>query len=183
MIQEYKDFITQEICKELIEICDQNLTRMTTLGQEIDGFRIADGTWVDRSLKISDDILDKISDVVRLPKENMESIHLVKYNIGGEYKEHHDFFHPGESYHDECISRGGQRLKSALIYLNDDFSGGETYFPAFDRKIQPEKTKMVVWDNMIDDDSLDYDSIHAGLPVTLGVKYIAIVWIRRNKFI
>jgi hypothetical protein len=42
---------------------------------------------------------------------------------------------------------------------------------------------MVIWDNFTEDDLLDYDSLHAGLPVRVGQKYILIVWIRRNKFV
>jgi prolyl 4-hydroxylase len=49
--------------------------------------------------------------------------------------------------------------------------------------IKPEKNKMVIWDNLNQDESLNYDSLHAGLPVKSGVKYIAIIWIRKNQFV
>jgi hypothetical protein len=41
----------------------------------------------------------------------------------------------------------------------------------------------VVWDNLNPNGSLDYTSIHAGLPVISGIKYIAVIWIRENKFV
>ena len=116
-----------------------------------------------------------------LPVENQEEIHIVKYEIGGEYKPHHDFFHVTEDYAAEHIANGGNRIKSALIYLNDDFEGGETEFPELNIIVKPELGKLVIWDNMVDG-KLDYTSIHAGLPVKSGIKYIAVVFIRENNF-
>ena len=40
-----------------------------------------------------------------------------------------------------------------------------------------------MWTNLNENGSLDYDSKHAGLPVLSGEKWIAIVWVRQNKFI
>jgi prolyl 4-hydroxylase len=124
-----------------------------------------------------------ISSMINIPIENMEGTHVVKYQIGGEYKGHHDFFHPGEGYYENEIKRGGQRTKTALVYLNDDFTGGETEFPNISRMIKPLKGKLVIWDNMNDAGQLNYDSFHAGLPVISGVKYIAVIWIREGRFI
>jgi hypothetical protein len=50
-------------------------------------------------------------------------------------------------------------------------------------KVNPVKSKVVIWDNLNEDGTLDYESIHAGLPVISGTKYIATIWIRENKFI
>lgn len=183
MVYEYEQVISDELCDTLIRICDSSLQQMTTLGKEIDGYRTAQGCWISRTSDESEKILELMSRYTGYPIDNMESCHLVKYDVGGEYKEHHDFFHPGEEYYEGCMKQGGQRVKSCLIYLNDDFIGGQTYFPALNRVIEPKKGKMVIWDNFTEDDLLDYDSIHAGLPVRSGKKYILIVWIRRNKFI
>jgi prolyl 4-hydroxylase len=49
--------------------------------------------------------------------------------------------------------------------------------------VTPLKGKLVVWDNLNPNGSLDYTSIHAGLPVISGIKYIAVIWIRENKFV
>jgi prolyl 4-hydroxylase len=184
MVVEIQNSITSEESKELIDLAEQSLTKTTTLGPQIDGYRTAQGTWLGKDLNVSQKIMEFVSKETNLPTENMESIHMVRYDVGGEYKEHHDFFFPNQDYYEEnCVKRGGQRLKSALIYLNDDFEGGETYFPKLNITIKPEKNKMVIWDNLNQDESLNYDSLHAGLPVKSGVKYIAIIWIRKNQFV
>ena len=69
-----------------------------------------------------------------------------------------------------------------MIYLNDDFEGGETHFPSLNLVVKPKKGKLVIWDNVNEDGSLDFNSLHAGLPVKKGFKYIAVIWIRENKF-
>lgn len=182
MVRETHGFLTESECQELIENANVGFYRTTTLGKSIDGYRVADGAWLSNDLDIVKTLKNKISSECGVPVENMEGTHIVKYEIGGEYKVHHDFFHPNESYFDSQVKRGGQRTKTALVYLNDDFSGGETEFPKMNIKVNPKKGKLVLWDNMREDGSLDYDSLHAGLPVETGTKYIAVVWMRESKF-
>lgn len=182
MVKEYENFLDEQDCSDIIEIAQKYFIKTTTLGKTIEGYRVADGMWMDNNFALSKKYKNKVSEITGLPVENMETVHVVKYEIGGEYKTHHDFFHPGESYYENEMKRGGQRIKSALVYLNDDFTGGETEFPRIGIKVTPKKGKLVLWDNMLEDGNLDYDSLHAGLPVISGTKYIAVIWIRVEKF-
>lgn len=183
MIIEYKNTLNIDECSELIEISKPTMLDATTLGEKIKNYRTAQNTWIsdetDLTLKIKKIICEKTG----LPIENQERIHIVKYNIGGEYKEHQDFFHLNTNYYEAQMTRGGQRIHSCLFYLNDDFEGGETYFPKIKYTIKPEIGKLVVWDNLNTDGSLNFDSLHAGLPVISNQKWICIVWVREQKFI
>lgn len=108
---------------------------------------------------------------------------LIKYEIGQQYKEHHDFFHPdGGNYYLESIGNSGQRTHTAIIYLNDDYTGGETRFPELDFQVNPKKGMLCIWNNINPDGSLEGSSLHAGLPVITGRKWILIIWIREKKF-
>ena len=69
-----------------------------------------------------------------------------------------------------------------LFYLNDGYHGGQTDFPTKKIMVTPKKGRALVWKNLKDDGSPDYESLHAGLPVLAGTKWIAVVWIRENKF-
>jgi prolyl 4-hydroxylase len=183
MVIEINNFLSYEECDNLISLASDTFDEVGVLGESIEGYRVAKGAWLDE--EHGDVVIkyrDLISETTKLPKINMESIHVVKYSVGEEYKDHHDFFHPGEEYYEDEVNRGGQRLKTALVYLNDDFEGGETNFPNLNIKVDPKKGKLVLWDNIKDDGSLDYDSLHAGLPVKSGYKYIAVIWIRENEF-
>jgi prolyl 4-hydroxylase len=183
MILEYNNAITNEDCQILIDTAQMHLTKAETLGHKIDGYRVAESTWLNSNRDSSKRILNIISELTELPIDNMERIQVVKYGIGGEYKPHHDFFHESESYSKEILKNGGNRVKTALIYLNDDFEGGATEFPELNYIVTPTKGKMVIWDNITVDNKLDHNSIHAGLPVIAGIKYIAVVFIRKEKFV
>jgi len=182
-------FLTKEECLELINLVKDELGKVGVLGEQIDNYRVANGAWICDCLgnPLVNRIKEFISDKTSLPIENQEQIHIVKYNVGGEYQNHHDFFHVLEDYYEDEMKRGGQRVYSCLIYLNDDFTGGETSFPNKNIKVNPEIGKMIIWKNMKQSSYGDYhtdiDSLHAGLPVTSGEKYIAIIWVRENTFI
>lgn len=183
MIKIVDNVLTQNECDELIQMGTVNgLTKANTLGETITSYRTADNSWIlERN-----ELVKKIETIVQnesgLPIENQEKIHIVKYDIGGEYKTHHDFFHPNTDYYESSMGTSGQRVFSFLFYLNDNFTGGETEFPNKDTVVTPQMGRLLIWRNLNEDGTLDYDSLHAGLPVESGQKNIAIVWVRENQF-
>jgi prolyl 4-hydroxylase len=181
MIQEFKNVLSVDECNELIQISKDKLSEATTLGTNIKDYRTAENTWLFEKTELNDRIKNIISEKTELPIEHQEAIHIVKYNVGGEYKEHHDFFHPDTDYYNTHIERGGQRVYSCLFYLNDDFEGGDTSFPKIKYVITPELGKLVVWKNLNNDLSINLNSLHAGLPVIKGEKWICIIWVRERK--
>lgn len=183
MVIEKENFLTDQECEEFINESNPHFFRTTTLGKEIDGYRVADGAWLSNNLEIVKNLKNKVHEESGIPISNMEGTHIVKYEIGGQYKVHHDFFHPNESYFPNEIKRGGQRTKTALVYLNEEFTGGETEFPKLSIKVKPKRGKLVLWDNTNPDGTPDYDSLHAGLPVETGTKYIAVIWMRESTFL
>lgn len=182
MITEYKNILIKQECDELILLAKNKLTIATTLGKNLENYRTAENTWLFEKNELTDKIKNIVSEKTKLPIENQEQVHIVKYKIGGEYKTHDDFFHPNTDYYDSEIKRGGQRKYSCLFYLNDDFIGGETDFPKLNYKIKPELGKLIVWKNVNDDKTLNYNSSHSGLPVIRGEKWICVIWVRENKF-
>jgi prolyl 4-hydroxylase len=182
MINEYRNFLTKEECDEIIKLAENQMKPATTLGQHIEGYRVAETTWLDDDSISVSTYRQKVSELVKIPVENMEKLHIVRYEIGGEYKNHQDFFHPGESYYDEQIKKGGQRLLTTIIYLNDEFTGGETDFPELNTRVKPELGKLITWQNLDENRNPLYNTLHAGLPVISGTKYIATIWIREFKF-
>lgn len=188
MIQNFYDF-TSPFQKfeldDLIKKYDKDLPALKTLGeQEMKGYRIGDGTWIssDKKEPVVERFRHMVAGITGLPYENQETPHFVRYGIGGKYDAHQDYFHPGTSYYEDHIKRGGQRVFSVILYLNDGFKGGETEFPNLKFSVTPVAGKIFAWRNMTPDGQLFVDSRHAGLPVTEGVKYILISWVRQNKF-
>jgi prolyl 4-hydroxylase len=58
---------------------------------------------------------------------------------------------------------GARSFLTVIIYLNDDFSGGETEFPQQQQKISPKQGAVLLFQHML---------LHAGLHITQGVKYL-----------
>ena len=180
MIKLIENAITQELADRLIDICNKNLKKLTTRGN-IEYYRIADGHGFDLDSDISKEVSEIISMHSGCPSENFERIQVVRYDLYGRYNEHYDCFEESDPLYEKEMIEGGQRLKSALIYLNDDFEGGQTYFNNIGRMITPKKLMMIIWDNLLEDGSLDPDSLHTGVIVDSGVKYIALTFIRQRE--
>lgn len=174
-------FLPNEMCDSLMEKAKEKLYTMKTLGGNHSG-RIADGCWLDKSEPEVQFIKEAISKVSKYPIENQEDLHIVRYGVGGKYDAHWDYFVEGEEYYDRVMERGGQRGESWLIYLNDDFEGGETEFPKEGIMIQPKKGMLLAWRNLLEDGRVNPDSHHGGLPVTSGEKWIGIIWVREREF-
>lgn len=190
---EYKNFCTKEVCTEIINLGISNLQRAEV---NADDSRISDSrtaylTTIKRNTEIAKEFIKAISTFSGIPESHIECPQLIQYKTGGEYKPHHDFpsyqvrlKHP-KSY-EAYINSGGHRLATALLYLNDDFTGGETEFPLCNIKVAPETGKLIIWKNVTgeqDNLSLDYDTLHAGLPVISGTKYILATWIREKEYV
>ena len=182
MIIEKENILLNKECNEIIELASLYFSTAKVLGDNVNyKGRVAENSYLSDNL-ITSRIKKIVFEHTNLPIENMEKLCVIKYNIGGEYQNHQDFFHPSTSYYDNIMLRGGQRVKTAMFYLNDNFAGGETNFPKLNIKIIPKLGKMVIWDNILPSGELNYDSMHAGLPVISGIKYICTVWIRESKF-
>ena len=175
--------LSSDECQRIIKLASDKLVTALTVGEQIDGYRTAEYCWLNED---DDPILfwiqDYISKQTGLPIENQESPHIVRYSVGGEYKEHHDWFDEDDVEHRSEIGPSGNRTHSYIVYLNDDFEGGETEFIKLEQIVKPQIGKGLMWTNMKDGKCLD-ESLHAGLPVTKGVKWILIIWIRERKFV
>lgn len=77
---------------------------------------------------------------------------------------------PGQQYHAHADANGqSMRVISALVYLNDNFTGGETEFIHFKERITPQAGRLIIFPS-------NYPYAHAALPPTDGVKYSAAFW-------
>ena len=144
MIQIIDYQITQNECQELIDMGSKNLTNAATLGTPIENYRVAENAWIYSDTELTTKIKKIISNKTGLPIEHQEKIHIVKYNVGGEYKTHHDFFHLNTDYYENTMKSGGQRVVSCLFYLNDEFEGGETELWG-EKRIKPEKGNLLLF--------------------------------------
>jgi len=109
--------------------------------------------------------------------ERAESLGVLYYAPGKEYRPHYDWLPDGPER-----ERGGQRLTTALLYLNDEYEGGETHFISPDIKFRGAPGDVLVFDNVLADGAPDRASRHAGLPVTAGAKWLGSTWYREKNY-
>ena len=105
-----------------------------------------------------------------------------RYALGQEFKAHTDYFEPnGVDFHRYC-SVAGNRTWTAMVYLNEPDAGGATRFKAIDKTIQPETGKLVCWSNRRPDGSLNPSTLHHGMKVRAGTKYVITKWYRERPW-
>ena len=99
-----------------------------------------------------------------------EPLQVLRYAPGEQYRPHMDAL-PG-------VTAAQQRVLTFLVYLNEDYEGGETDFPRLGVRIKGRAGDALMFRNASADGRADERMIHAGLPVGRGVKHLASRWIR-----
>ena len=80
---------------------------------------------------------------------------------------------------EDIKNMGSLRYATFIIYLNDNFTGGETEFPKHNFKAKPKIGKGVLFFNLNDNNTYRRDnSFHGGLPPIVGEKWMCNKWIR-----
>ena len=82
---------------------------------------------------------------------------LIRYRSRGHYRPHSDE-----------IAGPVKRYFSVICYLNEDFAGGRTVFPAFDHSVTPKTGQAIIF-------PAGYP--HYAEPVTAGEKYVIASWV------
>jgi hypothetical protein len=119
----------------------------------------------------------RISAATHLPLRLLEPSQVLHYAPGQEFRLHHDYFDPQNAGHAEQL-RLGQRIATFLIYLNDDYVGGETAFPRAGIGFRGKVGEALFLANVTRDGRPDPMSLHSGQPPTSGEKWIFSQWIR-----
>lgn len=101
-----------------------------------------------------------------------EALSVLRYQPGQQFRPHVD----------ALPATGNQRIRTVLVYLNDGFAGGATYFVNNALRVTPRTGDAIIFDNVRADGSIDPATQHAGEPVTAGVKWLATRWIRARPF-
>lgn len=105
-----------------------------------------------------------------------------RYDVGQEFKAHTDYFAPDGRDFTRFCSLSGQRTWTFMIYLNDVAAGGATRFKLLDKTFQPEAGKLLCWNNRLPDGGVNHMTLHHGMKVRKGVKYVITKWYREREW-
>jgi prolyl 4-hydroxylase len=123
-----------------------------------------------------------ISRVSGMPALNGEFLQILRYQPGEEFRPHVDYFNESGGGAYQSLADGGQRAQTVLIYLNDDYRGGSTCFPKLQLDIKARRGDMLHFHNLGADGLGHRDSLHAGMPVMAGEKWLMSQWIRGESY-
>ena len=173
------DFLSKNECDMLIKIIKMDLRpSLTTTGKSY--YRTSETS--DLTATKYQEFVEytelKISQLVQIPIEYSERIQGQCYQVGQEFKEHTDWFNPRlQEYQDNCLVQGN-RTWTVMIYLNDVEEGGGTHFKNIDHTFKAKRGQAVIWNNLLENGTVNPQTIHAGLPVKKGEKLIITKWFR-----
>lgn len=119
-------------------------------------------------------VLERLTGL-RMNYGQADSLQIVNYGIGGEYKPHFDWLE--EDQINWMFHTGTNRLLTIILYLSDVEVGGSTVFPDLGIAIAPEKGSALFFTNLDSNGRGDLFALHGGCPVFFGSKWIANKWV------
>lgn len=183
----FEDFLSQEEAKMIIEAAESKMKRATVssdkAGVESKG-RTGQNCWLphDQTPQLLD-LAKRISKLVGIELIQAESFQVIHYGETQEYAAHFDGWDDKTDRGMRCMQRGGQRLITCLIYLNDVEEGGGTGFPKLDVEVRAKQGRMVIFHNCYEGTNKRHpDSLHGGLPVEKGEKWAVNLWFREKPY-
>mmetsp|Transcript_49750 Transcript_49750/g.121456 ORF Transcript_49750/g.121456 Transcript_49750/m.121456 type:complete len:314 (-) Transcript_49750:45-986(-) len=122
-----------------------------------------------------------LADVTETTPQHGENLQILHYADTQKFSEHHDYFDPDEDP-PENFEPGGNRIATALIYLENAEEGGETDFVKLGLKLKPSVGDALLFYDLLPDGRVDKRTVHAGTPPTKGEKWVATKWIHERKY-
>jgi prolyl 4-hydroxylase len=175
--------LTDDECAELIQLARPRLQRalvVDTQGNyQADQRRTSAGMFFQlHELPLIRVIEQRLADLLEVPVNHGEALQVLHYLPGQEYEPHFDWFDASLPSYEPCTRVGGQRIASVVMYLNTPEAGGGTDFPEVGLTVTARRGSAVYFAY----DSHDMSSLHAGLPVQRGEKWIATKWLRERPY-
>jgi prolyl 4-hydroxylase len=178
------DFLTPAQCRALIAMIDANRRPSTLMSDRAGpGFRTSESCDMDRWSPDVQPIDESIAALLGIHPDHGETMQGQRYAPGQQFKAHHDYFHEAESYWQRMKDAGGQRTWTAMIYLNEVPEGGATWFPQAGIRVAPRAGMLLAWNNMAANGEPNPMTVHEGMAVAEGVKYIVTKWFREDKWV
>jgi prolyl 4-hydroxylase len=122
----------------------------------------------------------RIAHCFNWPVTHGEDLQVLRYETGGRYDPHYDYFSASTPDDISGVHLHGQRVATVILYLNEPEQGGDTAFVDRDLRVTPTKGNAVFFSYLSADPSSK--TLHAGLPVLAGEKWIANKWLRARPF-
>tara|TARA_B110000037_G_scaffold201609_1_gene243104 strand:+ start:973 stop:1815 length:843 start_codon:yes stop_codon:yes gene_type:complete len=178
------NFMAPDECDKIIKGAHGKMTLSTlTRASDDPNFRTSETCYFEGT-PIQTHVDKKICDAMGINTNMSEPCQIQHYNLGKQFKAHHDFFHGGEEFEEfagDSSRYQGQRTWTFMVFLNNVKKGGETEFISLDNlHVTPKTGTAVVWNNLNGDGTINFQTLHQGNPILAGEKYIITKWFRER---
>jgi prolyl 4-hydroxylase len=146
------------------------------------GFRTSSTCNLDHADILVADIDARLCALAGIAPHYGEPLQGQRYAVGQEFKAHTDYFEPTGVDFEEHTAVPGQRTWTMMVYLNDVPAGGGTRFLSTGKIHQPETGKLLVWCNLTPGGEVNPATLHHGMKVRKGHKYIITKWYRERPW-
>ncbi|MGC1270087.1 MAG: 2OG-Fe(II) oxygenase [Croceibacterium sp.] len=182
-LHQMPQFLPPGLCAELMALIERDRRPSTIADPNGDHyFRTSETCDLDAALAPVQDLERRLLALHGIDPAHGEPIQGQRYEVGQEFKSHTDYFEPGGADFDRFCSVAGNRTWTFMIYLNDVEAGGGTRFKVIDKIFRPETGKLLCWNNKRPDGSLNPATLHHGMKVRRGVKYVITKWYRERPW-
>lgn len=183
----FENFLTEQEVDQLVSAAKPKLTPALVSSADngvVSAGRTGSTCWIGLNHnEVIAQLSLRVAEVVGITLENAESLQVVHYGPSQEYAPHYDAWVAESDRGKRCMARGGQRLVTCLLYLNDVEAGGGTSFPKLDMEIRALKGRMVIFHNCYPGQTIRHpNSLHGGMPVLAGEKWACNFWFREKVF-
>lgn len=181
----FEGFASPAECDWLIGLARGSLRRARIYSRDTGGHAAADSrtnSEADYTVTHADVVLAliraRMAAATGCPTTQFEIAKLLHYEPGQHFAAHGDFLEVTTPAMAREVETHGQRLATLLIYLNDDYEGGETDFPRIGYRHKGKRGEALLFHNVDAAGAIEYNSVHAGLPTTRGQKWLLSQWVR-----
>jgi prolyl 4-hydroxylase len=178
-----RHFIDEAECAALIERIEANRRPSTLANFNGDAnFRTSETCDLDHADPVVAMLDARLGEVSGIDPAHGETLQGQRYEAGQEFKAHTDCFEPNTADWEKYCSVAGQRTWTFMVYLNTVPAGGATRFKAIDKIVQPERGKLLAWNNRNPDGSPNMATMHHAMKVRRGHKYVITRWYRERPW-
>lgn len=176
-----KGFLDTATCAELIARIDAG-RRPSEIADDVGiaNFRTSETCDLDWRDPLVNEVDEKIARLLGLPLSASEPLQGQRYAPGQEFKPHTDTFEPGGYDFLVHTAASGQRTWTAMVYLNEPEDGGATRFKMIGKTMRAETGKLLAWNNLLPDGRPNPATLHQGMKVRRGTKYVLTKWFRQR---
>ncbi|HEY6816383.1 MAG TPA: 2OG-Fe(II) oxygenase [Croceibacterium sp.] len=176
------DFFTLDECGRLMAMIDAVAKPSRAFDMEYaSGYRTSYSGDVDPHDPFVIRTQRRIDDLLGINPTFGETIQGQRYLPGQQFQAHCDWFPANTPYWEQEKGRG-QRAYTAMAFLNPVEEGGTTDFPSIGLRVEPRAGALLIWNNADLDGVPNPWTLHAGMPVVRGVKYIITKWYRARPW-